>query len=144
MHAFTLTLHTHLFGKELTDDELESIAIAYGELVEELMEIHALDKYFEINMSWRRGCLLVDIAYSALNPDIWVSAAKTAAAGVTAATAFFAAYPQAKIGFEEFKKDLRSKTIKKNGINVKARELYEAEAKPSKNSNVIQINHKKK
>ncbi|ABE54708.1 hypothetical protein Sden_1422 [Shewanella denitrificans OS217] len=144
MHAFTLTLHTHLFGKELPDKDLEKIAIAYAVTVERLMKKHGLSKYFDVNISWKRGSLLIYLGYVVLEPSTWIAAGKIATVGVTTTAAFFAAYKLAKNGYEEFKKDLRNEIIKESGVNAKAQKLYESEAEPPKSSNIIPIDRYRK
>lgn len=139
MHAFTLTFHTHLFGKNLPDKDLEVIAIEYAGTIEELMHEHGLNRYFETEISWKRGSLLVYISYIPLDPETWIAAAKAATAGVTGIAAFFAAYGPASEGYEKFKEDLKKRSIKKGDVCVNVGDFYEDEAPPPTNSNIIPI-----
>ena len=142
MHAFTLTIHSHLFSTTLPDDEMVKIAEKYETVIDELLVKHNICEHFTIEKSWGRGSFLLYLAFSAIDPSVWIIAKQAAIAAGTGATAmmtFFATYPAAKKGYNEFKNDILAAPIKHKGKNVKASELLECESKPSNKAKKLPI-----
>lgn len=58
MHTFTITIHSHLFGKELDENILEKMAIEYEKEFMRLLKVHKLHNTFRVETYWSRGSLI--------------------------------------------------------------------------------------
>jgi len=138
MHAFTLTIHSYFYTKNLSDEDLAQITEKYAQLVDDLLIKHALDKHFTTEVYWRRGCLEICFAFLAIEPTTWaaaLAAAKNAAVyGVPAVWGFFATYDNTLNGYNNFKRDFSRRWVNFRGQKVKPSEVHECTSKPPSNA----------
>lgn len=125
MHLFTITIHSNLFGKELSDDVLEEMAHAYFDEFNRSLEKHGLSDYFSAEAYWSRGSLVEWITLFLDNaPIVELFSLNMAYKGLKE-------YEKLRKGVILISEDLRRFKTKVSGEKVSTKETHVCDTKPS-------------
>ena len=138
MHLFTITIHSNLFGKGLSDEILEEMADAYFEEFQASLERHGLEGHFSVEVYWARGSLVEWITLTLENlPLVELFTANMAYKGLTE-------YEKIRKNVILISQDLRNFKAKIRGEDLSARDVYvDDKTKPSKKAKKLKSKKKK-
>jgi len=126
MHLFTITIHSNLFGKDLSDEILEEMAHAYFNEFQESLKRHGLADDFSVDVYWAKGSLVEWITMTLESaPLVELFSASMAYKGLTE-------YEKIRKNVILISQDLRRFKAKIGGENLSTRETHvDDKTKPS-------------
>jgi hypothetical protein len=127
MYLFTITIHSNLFGKDLSDETLEEMADAYFEEFQASLVRNGLADDFSVDVYWAKGSLVEWITMTLENvPLVELFTANMAYKGLTE-------YEKIRKNVILISQDLRNFKTKIGGENLSTRDVYvDDKTKPSK------------
>jgi len=133
MHLFTITIHSNLFGKDLSDEILEEMANAYFDEFQKSLKKHGLSEFFSTEVYWSRGSLVEWITLTLENAPL----VELFSANLAYKT--FKDYEKLRNTVILVSKDLRHFKKKISGENLSTKEVHVCDTKPSNKAKKLKV-----